>query len=129
MTYFGVLGVFVTPPVIALAWLARPGKRCWLSLLALVGIALLYTTPWDNYLVARGVWYYDEGLIAGHGLGRVPLEEYIFFALQTMLTGTWTAYLRRLGLGQLAEFHSNPSQRLWAAAAAGLLGLSSAALL
>jgi lycopene cyclase domain-containing protein len=48
-------------------------------------IALVYTTPWDNYLVATGVWHYDPARIWGIVLGYVPLEEYLFFVLQTML--------------------------------------------
>jgi len=50
-------------------------------------IAALYATPWDNLIVAQGVWSYDPHRVAGIILGWVPLEEYLFFLLQPMLTG------------------------------------------
>jgi lycopene cyclase domain-containing protein len=65
----------------------------WITLGSLILIAVLYTTPWDNYLVATGVWKYDPALVAGITLGWVPLEEYLFFILQPILTGLWTLYL------------------------------------
>ncbi|PSQ65032.1 MAG: lycopene cyclase domain-containing protein [Bacteroidetes bacterium QH_1_61_8] len=49
-------------------------------------IALLYTTPWDNYLVAREVWWYGPNRVLGT-IGYVPFEEYLFFILQPVLTG------------------------------------------
>ena len=56
-------------------------------------IALLYTTPWDNYLVATGVWWYDPSLVTGVVLGWVPIEEYTFFILQPILVGVWLVLL------------------------------------
>jgi lycopene cyclase domain-containing protein len=52
-----------------------------------VVIALLYTTPWDNYLVATGVWWYNPARVTGLTLGWVPIEEYTFFVLQPILSG------------------------------------------
>jgi lycopene cyclase domain-containing protein len=49
-------------------------------------IAFIYTTPWDNYLVYRGVWGYGDERVLGT-IGYVPLEEYAFFLLQPVLTG------------------------------------------
>ena len=49
-------------------------------------IALVYTTPWDNYLVYRGVWGYGANRVLGV-VWFVPIEEYAFFILQTILTG------------------------------------------
>jgi putative membrane protein len=108
MTYFGVLLAFVVPPLLALAvwvprdfwrWLFRRAPRAdWLpykAILLLVLIALVYTTPWDNYLVATGVWWYDPALVTGVTIGWVPIEEYTFFILQTLLTGLWTVLLLR----------------------------------
>jgi lycopene cyclase domain-containing protein len=56
-------------------------------------MALVYTTPWDNYLVATGVWYYKHQLVSGFILGYVPIEEYTFFALETILAGLWLWFL------------------------------------
>ena len=93
MTYFGVLAVFLVPPLILLAGLALfrgdLRREQVLAVLAHVLIAVIYTTPWDNYLVATGVWWYDPGLVSGLTIGWVPIEEYTFFVLQTLLTGFW----------------------------------------
>ncbi len=110
MTYFGVLALFILPPIgilLALHWRDRrrllptalrafhPGSVIWAHVL----VALIYTTPWDNYLVATGVWWYDPNLVTGLTLGWVPIEEYTFFILQTLLTGLWLVWLaRRLAL-------------------------------
>lgn len=108
MTYFGFLVRFLMIPLILLAGLTwrdlRRGTTLpqalrnwpgWMVLLFHVMVALLYTTPWDNYLVATRVWWYDPNLVTGITLGWVPLEEYTFFVLQTLMTGTWLLYLAR----------------------------------
>ena len=102
MTYFGVLLRFIVPPLallIALAlYDARRGRRLpshfqtwppWAILLGHLAIALIYTTPWDNYLVANRVWWYQPSLVTGIVFGWVPIEEYTFFIVQTGLTGLW----------------------------------------
>ena len=108
MTYFGVLGVFVILPTLVLMalvprddWrrlLRREGRVNWepyLVVLFHVVLALVYTTPWDNYLVANRVWWYDPELVTGITLGWVPIEEYTFFVVQTLLTGLWAVALMR----------------------------------
>ncbi len=108
MTYFGILGTFVIPPMLILlvlisrdTWhrlIKREGHINWMPYLALlvhVLLALVYTTPWDNYLVATNVWWYDPELVTGITLGWVPIEEYTFFIVQTLLTGLWTLILMR----------------------------------
>lgn len=108
MTYFGVLGTFVIPPMLILLvlmsrdtwrWLikreGRVIRESYLALLTHVLLALVYTTPWDNYLVATNVWWYDPELVTGITLGWVPIEEYTFFIVQTLLTGLWTLILMR----------------------------------
>jgi lycopene beta-cyclase len=104
MTYFGFLLRFLVIPILILLWLTWRDRRrsqltipdyrpAWITLGTLILIAVIYTTPWDNYLVATGVWDYDPALVTGITLGWVPLEEYIFFILQPILTGLWTLYL------------------------------------
>ena len=108
MTYLSFLLRFLVLPLVVLsAWLyldARQGKKlpralsgvpaAW-ALGAHVLIAVVYTTPWDNYLVATGVWFYDPALVLGLTLGWVPLEEYLFFILQPLLLGAWLLWLGR----------------------------------
>ena len=106
MTYFGFLLRFLIPPIVVLAliaaWDARRGRRLptdlgllnpWLVLAIHAAVAVIWTTPWDNYLVATRVWWYDPALVSGVILGWVPLEEYIFFVLETVLAGLWLLVL------------------------------------
>ena len=91
MSYLAFLLVFIVPPLLVLAWTQRrrlraihPRARRFLVLMAV--IALVYTTPWDNYLIWRGVWSYGGDRVVGT-IGYVPVEEYLFFLLQPLLTG------------------------------------------
>lgn len=95
MTYFNFLLVFVVAPAAVLTALVRPTRREWAVLGALLVITYLWTTPWDNYLVGSGVWYYDPALVSGIVFGWVPLEEYLFFGLQVWLSGTLSLGLMR----------------------------------
>jgi lycopene cyclase domain-containing protein len=54
-------------------------------------LPVVYTaaSPWDQAAVAWGLWGFDEARIWGVRLGRVPLEEYLFFGLQTLAVGVW----------------------------------------
>lgn len=90
MTYLVFLLIFVIAPTIVMTVLFRGllRRRHYLFIAINAVIAVVYTTPWDNYLVATGVWYYDPKLVLGVTLGWVPIEEYSFFILQTFLTGT-----------------------------------------
>ncbi len=110
MTYFGFLLRYVVIPLVVMAAISiwdwrRLGRfpawasasPAWLAVLLHAIIALVYTTPWDNYLVATRVWWYDPDLVTGVTLGWVPIEEYTFFVLQSLLTGLVVlALLRRL---------------------------------
>lgn len=97
MTYSLFLILFVILPTVVLFFLMRRTIR-WrhVGLLAILAtIAVVYTTPWDNYLVATGVWYYDPKLVMGITLGYVPIEEYTFFILQTFMSGMFALLLWR----------------------------------
>ena len=112
MTYFGFLLRFVILPILFFLlitrWDEKRGKRItgfrngravWMAIGIHVLLAVTYTTPWDNYLVATGVWYYNPELVAGIVLGYVPIEEYTFFVVETILAGLWWWFLaRRLSL-------------------------------
>jgi lycopene cyclase domain-containing protein len=109
MTYFGFLARFVVFPWLLLtalnAWMTRRGRRLPDSLrgvpaeaavAGLAATAFLYTTPWDNYLVATKVWWYDPKRVVGKVIGWVPVEEYSFFVLQTLFTSAWLVFLGRV---------------------------------
>ncbi len=137
MTYFGFLFRFLLLPIallLALTWqqrrrprpgLAPPGPwSLWAAIALHCLVALLYTTPWDNYLVATGVWWYDPALVTGVTIGWVPIEEYTFFILQPVLAGLWLAFVRRrLALTGKPRF---AALRLWLPALLAALWLAAA---
>lgn len=106
MTYLQFHLVFILPPILVLLWLARhdpaplagrlepSGVRAWRAVALIVALALVYTTPWDNYLVARGVWGYPEERVL-FTIGYVPVEEYLFFVLQPVLASLFLFLLAR----------------------------------
>jgi lycopene beta-cyclase len=103
MSYLTFHLLFIVPPL-AVLLLAVPaarrrfGNRALWTLPAVAAIALVYTTPWDNYLVYRGVWFYGADRVLGT-IGYVPVEEYMFFLLQPLLTGAWMYALLLRGGG------------------------------
>lgn len=108
MTYFGFLLRFVLIPILILLAITlwdnkrgkqihgfRNGRAVWIAIGVHILLAVAYTTPWDNYLVATGVWYYNPELVTGILLGYVPIEEYTFFVVETILAGLWWWFLAR----------------------------------
>lgn len=99
MTYLEFHLAYTIPPLVALALVqSRPvagiGAAAALKWLAVVaGIAFVYTTPWDNYLVYRDVWGYPDGAVLGT-IGYVPYEEYFFFLIQPFIVGLFYYALR-----------------------------------
>jgi len=63
-----------------------------LGILFLSVMAVGYTTPWDNYLVYKGIWTYGAERVWGV-IGYVPIEEYLFFVAQTFMTGVFATLL------------------------------------
>lgn len=120
MTYFGFLLRFLFVPILiflAITFLDnkkakqidgfRNGRAVWVAIGIHVLLAVMYTTPWDNYLVATGVWYYNPNLVTGIVFGYVPIEEYTFFVVETVLAGLWWWFLARRLSPPSIEFKSN----------------------
>ncbi|HEX8035046.1 MAG TPA: lycopene cyclase domain-containing protein [Ktedonobacterales bacterium] len=107
MTYSRFLLVFIVLPILVLAvllalrarTLPRPsplgsvGRASAALLASLIVVATLYTFPWDNHLIASHVWSYNPALVSGITLGWIPLEELLFFPLQTLLVALWLFWL------------------------------------
>jgi len=95
MTYFEFLIRFLLTPILILSIATRRywNTSFWAAVLIHVFLAVAYTTPWDNYLVSTQVWFYNSKLVTGILLGFVPIEEYTFFVLQTILSGLWWLFL------------------------------------
>lgn len=126
MTYFGFLIRFLLVPILVFLVITyldnkrnkqihgfQNGRAVWIAIAIHVLLAVVYTTPWDNYLVATGVWYYNPDLVTGVLLGYVPIEEYTFFVVETILAGLWWWFLARRfypraeGLGVRENFQPN----------------------
>ena len=99
MTYAEFLLTFLIIPTAILLGFARLNGKTrgrpprfarhhWTGLAILALIAFAWTTPWDNFLIARGVWDSPPDRILGR-VGFVPLEEYAFFLLMPALNGTF----------------------------------------
>ena len=124
MTYFGFLLRFLVIPILILLAITiwdnknkkpthgfQNGRAVLTAIFVHVILAVVYTTPWDNYLVATGVWYYNPDLVAGFVIGYVPIEEYTFFVLETILSGLWWWFLARR-LPEPAGFQPSKSKRI-----------------
>jgi lycopene beta-cyclase len=123
MTYFGFLLRFLVIPIMIFLGITywdnrkhrqikdfRNGRAVWVAIAIHIALAVIYTTPWDNYLVATGVWYYNPDLVTGKLIGYVPIEEYTFFVLETLLSGLWWWFLARRLSQPKTEF--KPNKRL-----------------
>ncbi len=123
MTYFGFLLRFLVIPIMIFLAITywdnrnhrqikdfRNGRAVWIAIAIHIVLAVIYTTPWDNYLVATGVWYYNPDLVTGRVIGYVPVEEYTFFVLETILSGLWWWFLARHLSPPKTEF--KPNKRL-----------------
>jgi lycopene cyclase domain-containing protein len=89
-------------------------KTYFVALFLLAVIALIYATPWDNFLVANSIWYYDTNQVLGIIIGYVPVEEYTFFVLQTFLVGifTITIFSKKLAFNQAVKRERKTSRFL-----------------
>jgi len=108
MSYFNFLLRFLVLPILIFLAIThwdnkknrqiigfRGGRSVWTAIGIHILLAVIYTTPWDNYLVATGVWYYNPNLVTGLVIGYVPIEEYTFFVVETILSGLWWWFLAR----------------------------------
>lgn len=134
MTYLTFLLIFLVLPIGALLFMREGptagvgGTRARIALPLVCLIAFAYTTPWDNYLVYRGVWFYGADRVIGT-IAYVPIEEYLFFVLQPILTGLFL--YRVLERWTMPELRPAPGVRIFgsliyaAFAVAGILFLLS----
>ncbi|NBB78707.1 MAG: lycopene cyclase domain-containing protein [Verrucomicrobia bacterium] len=103
MTYAAFILLFLIVPsgllIAVSAWLRRQGgltridlRYHWRGVAMLALIAFVWTTPWDNYLIATGVWDSPSDRILFR-VGYVPIEEYAFFVLMPILNGAIISFL------------------------------------
>jgi lycopene beta-cyclase len=93
MTYFQFHLWFNLPLLVLTGFLA--GETFWTApVLWAAGLVLLavmiFTTPWDNYAVAQGIWGFPRQRFSGK-IGYLPVEEYLFFIIESLQV-MWFAY-------------------------------------
>src|SRR5690606_13283664 len=143
MTYFGFLLRFLVIPILILLgvtwWNQRRGREraaslrgtsVWLAIAIHVLIAVVYTTPWDNYRVATRGWWYDRALVTGSRIGWGHRDDDAIVGLEPILVGLWLVLL-----SQVLEFSANhleplrPSLRWWMPIIMGVLWIASVIIL
>jgi lycopene cyclase domain-containing protein len=102
VSYLAFLLVFLVSPICLLLYALRAQlvHLPWRALALTALAALVYTAPWDNALIRNGVWSYAHAHVLNVLIGVVPVEEYIFYALQAGLTTLFACYLLRRGAGR-----------------------------
>jgi len=128
LTYLQFHLIFILPPIVLLWWAGgwHPSRRFRIGMVLITAVAVLYTTPWDNYLIARDVWWYGPDTVLFR-IGYAPIGEYLFFALQPVLTGLWLSRIAPDMRFRVGDFARRP--RVAGAAAAVALTITGIVLL
>lgn len=94
---FWIILLLLIPPLVILLFLLRRGLtgRYVLLLIGLCVLAVGFATPIENFLAARGVWYYAAERITGMMVGFLPIESYLWFVLHTLLVGLFVLWVWR----------------------------------
>ena len=81
-------------------------RKVFTAIISLIVIAVIYTTPWDNYLVQNEIWYYQSTKVLGITFGYVPIEEYAFFIIQTIFSGLLLGWFLIEGKKTLSDINN-----------------------
>lgn len=88
-TYLSFHLIFTLPLVLILGYYYIKNCKKVLRIkepaILMVILSVIYTSPWDQHLINRGIWFYGDKVVSSWILG-IPLGEYIFFVLQTIGT-------------------------------------------
>lgn len=86
MTYRRFHLVFTLPVLLVLAAIIHWADAFSLyapTTAVLLAIVMVFTSPWDNYAVARGIWEFPEDRV-WFRIKHLPVEEYAFFIIQSL---------------------------------------------
>ena len=96
MTYLYWLALFVVLPLLALwIWEWSYLIRYKLTLLYCVLLALIFSIPWDIWAVETQIWLFPADTNIGVWIAGLPLEQYLFMVLVTLLLSTITLILKK----------------------------------
>jgi 15-cis-phytoene synthase / lycopene beta-cyclase len=107
LTYMEV-HLYSTLPLLAALMLVHKPFASTLTnfkLLFLCVVAMATASIWDNYIVYHNAWWYCPTCVIAV-IGYVPLEEYMFFIIMTVITVHFTSLVMRW---QLPVLSINPS--------------------
>ncbi|KAI9263071.1 phytoene synthase [Sporodiniella umbellata] len=96
LTYMEVHLYFTLPVLGLLYWVLRPfqSKSDGFKYRFLVAMAVSTASVWDNYIVYHKAWSYCPTCVVAV-IGYVPLEEYMFFVIMTLMTVAFTNLVMR----------------------------------
>ncbi|KAL0082331.1 Phytoene Synthase/Lycopene cyclase [Phycomyces blakesleeanus] len=96
LTYMEVHLYFTLPVLALLAFLYKPffTTKDRFKYIFLCTVAFATASPWDNYIVYHKAWSYCPECVTAV-IGYVPLEEYMFFIIMTLITVTFTSLTMR----------------------------------
>ncbi len=86
LSYLAWIGIFVVIPLVAL-WIFNFSyfkEHIKVFLLAIIG-SIIFSFPWDFIAVKEQIWLFEEPYILGIWLAGLPLEDWLFFVLVTVL--------------------------------------------
>lgn len=113
LTYMDVHLTYTLPVIGVLVLIVQPfiNRSEMLKIALISAIAFAYATPWDNYIVYNGAWAYPNGRVS-QVIGHVPVEEYMFFVIQTVSTSLWALLCVRWSTPCLCFNHNRRSYLL-----------------
>ncbi len=106
MTYFRFHLLFNLPATVALlalAWFQDEHGSQWApgegwAALAVLAAVMVFTSPWDNDAVRRGIWDFPPGRY-WRRIKFLPFEEYLFFVWQSVNVMLSVGWLLRVAPG------------------------------
>jgi lycopene cyclase domain-containing protein len=117
-----ILGVAAARPRVRTV--VPSGPSLWVGVGVVELLALVYTIPWDNYLISMDVWSYGSGRVL-LTIWNAPLEEYLFIALQPLVVALWFYQIRPA----VERVQVSRVDRLVGVGAGASVGLAGAAML
>lgn len=102
LTYMEIHLYFTLPVVGLLLWILKPfhSSQDTFKYKFLLTIAFVTASVWDNYIVYHKAWSYCPTCVV-IVIGFVPLEEYMFFIIMTVMTVAFANLMMRWHLASI----------------------------
>lgn len=102
LLYLQVHFYYTLPPTLILYLLMRPLMSNFdkIKLVSISTLAVIYIATWYNYIIHHKALSYRKDAVL-MTIGNVPIEEYLFFILQSVFATLWTNLCSRWTLHSL----------------------------